>query len=188
MSKKLRGKPCAYCVVRTATTDDHVFSREFFLVEDRNNLPKAPACAKCNGEKSKLEHYLTTVLPFGARHAQAMDNMQVNVPGRLAKNRKLHRQLQNGAQHAWLKDGGGIYQPMGSVHFEGEKLGELLRYVVRGLAWFHWGIYVNPDYKMRVMFTPHMLSVYFQDRRRLHRYHVRSHSIDIYSPRFWLLN
>jgi hypothetical protein len=102
MSKKLRGKPCAYCVVRTATTDDHVFSREFFLVEDRNNLPKAPACAKCNGEKSKLEHYLTTVLPFGARHAQAMDNMQVNVPGRLAKNQKLHRQLQNGAQHAWL--------------------------------------------------------------------------------------
>lgn len=48
VSKKFNGKLCAYCAKRKAETDDHVFAREFFLLEDRNNLPKAPACGPCN--------------------------------------------------------------------------------------------------------------------------------------------
>ena len=44
MSKKFKGMQCAYCLDAVATTVDHVFSREFFLVEDRGYLPEAPAC------------------------------------------------------------------------------------------------------------------------------------------------
>jgi|ERR1700722_1420649 len=71
MSKKFKGMQCAYCLDAVATTVDHVFSREFFLVEDRGYLPEAPACKACNDEKSRMEHYLTAVLPFGGRHDQA---------------------------------------------------------------------------------------------------------------------
>ena len=64
MSKKYKGKLCAYCTNKAAEAGDHVFSREFFLVEDRDDLPQAPICDSCNNAKSKLEHYLTAVLPF----------------------------------------------------------------------------------------------------------------------------
>src|SRR3954454_11522216 len=107
VSKKFKGKPCAYCAKRKAETDDHVFAREFFLVEDRQNRPKVPACSQCNNEKSKLEHYLTAVLPFGGRHEQAVANLQRGVPGRLAKNQKLHRVLQESVEAAWMREGPG---------------------------------------------------------------------------------
>jgi hypothetical protein len=42
MSKKYKGKLCAYCTNKAAEAGDHVFSREFFLVEDRDDLPQAP--------------------------------------------------------------------------------------------------------------------------------------------------
>jgi hypothetical protein len=84
MGKKFKGMKCAYCLDAPATTVDHVFSREFFLVEDRGYLPEAPACKRCNDEKSRMEHYLTAVLPFGGRHTQARVNLESHVPPRLA--------------------------------------------------------------------------------------------------------
>ena len=69
MSKKFKSQRCAYCAEREAVTGDHIFAREFFLPSARANLPQAPICEQCNNEKSKLEHYLTTVLPFGGRHS-----------------------------------------------------------------------------------------------------------------------
>jgi hypothetical protein len=44
MSKKFKGKTCAYCGEREAITGDHVFAREFFLPSDRADLPQAPIC------------------------------------------------------------------------------------------------------------------------------------------------
>ena len=127
-------------------------------------MPKAPACKDCNNKKSWLEHYLLTVLPLGGRHSQAAANLQQGVPKRLAKNQKLHRELSGSAEHAWLKTGGGIYQPSGSVKFDGNKLGQLLKYVSRGLTWHHWGIYVSAEHKMRVLFSPDMFSLYLQSQ------------------------
>ena len=97
MTKKYRGKPCTYCSVRTAETADHVFAREFFLPAQRANLPKVPACRECNEAKSQLEHYLTAVLPFGARHPGAATSLSEMVPPRLAKNARLERDLSRGA-------------------------------------------------------------------------------------------
>jgi hypothetical protein len=53
---------------------------EFFLVKHRDGLPQAPACNACNGEKSALEHYLTTNLPFRGRHRDPVVNLQTMVP------------------------------------------------------------------------------------------------------------
>ena len=100
MSKKFKGMQCAYCLDAVATTVDHVFSREFFLVEDRGYLPEAPACKACNDEKSRMEHCLTAVLPFGGRHDQARANLEGHVPPRLAKNRPTMPRRRGGYEGA----------------------------------------------------------------------------------------
>jgi len=67
-SKKYKGKPCVYCVDGISIDGEHIISRKFFPEEFRDNLPKAPSCKQCNSDKSKLEHYLTAVLPFSSDH------------------------------------------------------------------------------------------------------------------------
>jgi HNH endonuclease len=70
--KKYVGKTCVYCGRAGASdTRDHVVAKEFFLKEDRGNLPQVPACLECNGKKAKLEHYLLSVLPLGSRRPDA---------------------------------------------------------------------------------------------------------------------
>ena len=151
VSKKFKGMMCAYCVKAKATTDDHVFAREFFTVEDRQNLPKAPACPKCNNEKSKFEHYLTAVLPFAGKHPQAAANLEGGVPGRLAKNQKLSSELIGSMRPAWLREEGGLYQQTGIFDFDHAKLEGFLKYVGRGLAWHHWKVYLRPDDEVSVL-------------------------------------
>ena len=98
MSKKFKGKTCVYCAVPGASeTGDHVFAREFFLPDQRAELPKVPACGPCNSAKSELEHYLTAVLPFASNHPHSSHLLRERVPERLANNRRLHRALAAGA-------------------------------------------------------------------------------------------
>ncbi|MGI8989197.1 MAG: HNH endonuclease [Bryobacteraceae bacterium] len=162
MSKKFKGKTCAYCARATATTDDHGFAREFFLLGDRNYLPKAPACKSCNEAKAKYEHYLTAVLPFGGRHPQAVVNLQSGVPGRLSNNWKLNKTLLGSMRPAWLREGTGLYQQTGIVDFASSKLEGLIKFIGRGLAWRHWKLYLRPDADVSVMFMPDMMSACFK--------------------------
>jgi hypothetical protein len=132
MGKKYIGKVCVYCGRRTSTTEDHVVARGFFLAKHRDRLPKVPACAVCNGEKSELEHYLTTVLLFGSLHSEAALYLASMLPQRLEKNLKLKARLQAG--------------------FTGDKIpldpGEvesLFTFIAKGLVWHHWQALVGPD-------------------------------------------
>jgi hypothetical protein len=152
MGKKFRGKLCAYCGTTPSTTEDHVFAREFFLPEERHNLPKAPACTKCNNEKSKLEQYFTSILPFGGRHDQAATNLQTRVPPRLGKNQKLHKELAATMSRAWLSENGGPFLPSLTIEIDGERLEELVSYIIRGLMWHHWQTYLGQQDFIAVMF------------------------------------
>src|SRR5262245_46028730 len=98
-SKKFRDKLCVYCGVRPSTTQgDHVFARELFADGRTENLPKVPACKPCNDDKSRLEHYLASVLPFGGRHADAKHVLEMDVHRRLVKNVALHKRLAEGME------------------------------------------------------------------------------------------
>ena len=130
MSKRFRGIFCAYCAKEMATTGDHVFAREFFLESGRAKLPQAPACADCNNQKSKLEHYLTAVLPFGGKHADASTILGSMVPKPLRRNQKLHRHLSD--------EFTGDAIPVG-----GDKLERLFALIALGFVWYHWKVYVN---------------------------------------------
>lgn len=152
MSKKFRDKPCVYCQRNPSTrTGDHVFAREFFLADKRGNLPKVPACEPCNNEKARLEHYLTAVLPFGGRHADAAAALAGMVPDRLAKNARLHRELAGGSERAVVHENEEPAQPTLAVPFDGQSLERLFAFIVRGLVYFHWGVTLGEQHGVRIM-------------------------------------
>jgi hypothetical protein len=143
MGKGFKGKTCVYCAAAPAATMDHVFAREFFLVDRRANLPKVPACAGCNGAKSQLEHYLTAVLPFGGQHADGLAYLSEMVPGRLAGNQKLARRLSAGLSTTTVVPG--KETPAMTVPIDPEKIGELFALIAKGLLWHHWQVLLPPD-------------------------------------------
>jgi hypothetical protein len=127
MSKKYRHKICVYCGKTTSTAGDHVWARTFCLERYRANLPQVPSCDKCNRDKSYLEHYLATVLPFGALHADSAETINTLVPKRLEKNAKLQRELRIGyiGDRIPLREG---------------QIEPLFAFIAKGLLWHHWGI------------------------------------------------
>ena len=146
MSKKYKGKTCVYCAEPNSSEDgDHVVSREFFLAKKRANLPIVPACKACNNAKSKLEHYLTAVIPFGGRHADSSENLSTMIPPRLAKNNKLFFMLKKGMKRLFAARNGGSLEPEMTLPLEGEKLLQLFEFIARGLAYWHWNICLPQD-------------------------------------------
>ncbi len=152
MSKKFKNKPCAYCLTNLSTnTGDHVFAREFFMEDRRDNLPKVPSCERCNNEKSRLEHYLTAVLPFGGRHPDASVNLQDMVPDRLAKNARLHRELAQGSERPPIEETEDQALPTLTLPFDGRILERLFHFIVKGLAFYHWGVQLGDQHGVRVI-------------------------------------
>jgi hypothetical protein len=145
VSKKFKGKTCIYCgTAKSSQTGDHVFAREFFLPDRRDNIPQVPACIKCNNEKSILEHYLITILPFGGKHLDAYQNLAKMVPRRLEKNNKLHWQIAQNRENIWIEKNGIFLQSM-KIPFDSSKLDKLFCFIVKGLMWHHWNILLSTD-------------------------------------------
>lgn len=139
MSKRYKGKTSAYCSTPHASeTADHVVAREFFLVEKRGDLPKVPACKTCDVEKSKLEHYLTAVLPFGGQHNDAGESLARMVEPRLAKKKKLAETLTQGRGLVIYSRNGSPWTVRMTLPVDGERASELFRLITKGLAHWHW--------------------------------------------------
>lgn len=150
-SKKYKGKLCVYCRERQSEDGDHVVCREFFPINRRSDLPKVPACKQCNHDKSLLEHYLTAVLPFGARHADAHDVIQMT-EARLQKNKALHERLAAGLRHVLHARDGGPWQMDLTLPLDGEAVHKLFAYVVKGLAWHHWKLELDSNHFVAAAF------------------------------------
>ena len=161
-SKRFKGKLCAYCCIKEALTGDHIFAREFFLKEHRGDLPQAPACEECNNAKSKLEHYLTATLPFAGRHEFSDKNFTEHVPKRLNKNQKLHRHLSQNKFEATLVDGGNKIKTLGLPLEEGS-VESLFEFIVKGLAWYHWKVYLSFDSPVEIIILTRAGQEFFQE-------------------------
>ena len=146
MSKKYKGKNCVYCGGSGSTSSDHVIAREFFPVERRQGLPKVPSCDKCNGLKSDLEHYATTLLPFGSKTLFAKSMLTTYVPPRLGKNKKIKKELTSGLQRIWVNSDSGLMIPILKLPLHEAKLIELYRMIIRGMAFHHWSIIIPQNY------------------------------------------
>jgi hypothetical protein len=157
-SKKFKGKICVYCRVNQAATADHVFPRELFQKEQRDGLPKVPSCVDCNNDKSKLEHYLAAVLPFGGMHSNSLRALSVDAAKRLVKNRKLHREIQKGVRYKQVPIENGGTEDRMLVGLNHEIVHEFIGFIGRGLMWHHWGAYLPLNHKY-IAFTPSRLGV-----------------------------
>ena len=151
MSKKFKGEKCAYCAEAKSDTGDHVFAREFFLIDKRQNLPKVPSCNKCNNDKSTLEHSLTALLPFGGRHIAAKDNLAKMVPKRLSKNKKLHKELNKKQSSIWRQRPSGIARPSMTLPVNFDEISKLFNYIVKGLTYYHFNAYLPSDIEIEVL-------------------------------------
>ena len=160
-SKKYQGKLCVYCRKNFSTTADHVFPREMFQSHHRNMLPKVPACADCNNEKSKLEHYLLSTLPFGGTNADAHEALSVDVRRRLGKNHKLLDELKKGFRYKSFFIGNNIENRL-VVNFNSNILHNFVGLVIRGLVWHHWKRYL-PLGTLIEVFTPSQLGIELLD-------------------------
>jgi hypothetical protein len=132
MKRKFQKEVCIYCNEAPAESSDHVFGRKFFLRERRGDLPQAPACKRCNNEKSQLENYLMIVLGFGAKHRDAVVNLKTQVAHRLENkaNAKLLRKIQKGYERSRST----------SIPLEHKPLGQLCAMIAKALAWHHFGV------------------------------------------------
>ena len=139
MSKKFKGKTCVYCgTVGASDTRDHVLAREFVLKRHRADLPVVPACSACNSVKSVLESELTVVLPFGAQHAAARENLETMVPKRLRANERLRREIEATVKPQWVPSPTGTYQMRSMVHIDTERLLAWITMLTLGLIFHHW--------------------------------------------------
>jgi hypothetical protein len=153
MARKYRDRKCPYCEHGVSDSDEHVLSRKFFAVEDRGNLPKVPACMKCNGLKANLERYALEVLPFGARHHAAKVTLEREVPRRLLANQAHFRKMNEGRGKAWVRERpDGLIVPTMTVPVDAFRLKSLFGYIVRGLMFHHWATYLEAGDPVQVMF------------------------------------
>lgn len=134
-SKRFRGESCAYCAKGISTpTGDHVLPRSLVPPDLRANLPKVPCCERCNNRKSRIEHYITTVLPFGGRHPRAPETLEA-VQTRLARNRPLAHELATSMRRHVAEDGSVVQ----SLLIRTEMIEAFADDLVRGLSFHHWG-------------------------------------------------
>jgi len=159
MSKRYKGKTCVYCADAISVTGDHVFAREFFLQNQRGNLPQVPACERCNNKKSALEHYLTSVLPFGSMHTQATETLTRMVPKRLRANKKLHGVLRDGMTHTESNG-----SRVGLLPMDGSSVTQLFEFIAKGLSWFHWGTLIEKSSVVSAMALTRVGVVFFVER------------------------
>lgn len=160
-SKKYKGKPCAYCADGVSDDGEHVVSRKFFPVEFRANLPKAPSCGRCNGEKAKLEHYLTAVMPIPSGHVTGLGSQVREITRRLNANKRLKDELRSGIAPALFRSADGTVEVTDSIPFDPEKLREYYTYVVKGLTWYEWETVVPEDHAIGVMLlTSHNYEIF----------------------------
>ncbi len=145
MGKKFKAKTCVYCSKpKSSQTGDHVFAREFFPLNMRENLPKVSACTKCNNEKSDLEHYLTTVLPLARINVKAIPNIEEVISRRLQKNKKSFNHLFLQLKNVW-KIENGIFQLKAKMHFDHLKLDKLFYFIIKGVMWHHFNVLLNSE-------------------------------------------
>lgn len=150
-SKKFKDKLCVYCRKNSSSTADHIFPRELFLIRDRKDIHKVPCCTQCNNTKSKLELYLTSVLPFSGTH-YASHPLLKTVKKRLKKNNKLYQYLHKNHKYEFNPHNN-PYRESLYIPLDYKKLHEFCDYVGKALYWIHSGKYLNSD-ASSVSFTP----------------------------------
>src|SRR5690348_16034970 len=146
-------KVCAYCGKKSAT-GDHVIARSFFPEHLRSDLPVVPACAECNTNKSRIEHYLATVLPLAGNDGTALLLTEQTLQRKLAHNISLQEELIRGFE---LHKDVNMYGLHGTI-LRPEMLAEYAKFIARGLLCYHFKYEAGTLLYVRGAALPHSRS------------------------------
>jgi len=84
-------------------------------------------------------------MPFGGRHPLSADILNHLVPKRLAKNKRIHRELaQSFTDRARIGPDGSV-QLRKTISVEADKIEQLYRLIVHGLCWSEWKLLLPPS-------------------------------------------
>ncbi len=155
MSKKWKRKTCVYCGAEgKSDTKDHILARQFVLERHRGYLPAVPACTECNNRKSALESELVSLLPFGGRHADASEQLEFLVGGRLERNERLRSKLSAALTNELITDLEGRTVERTMVIY-GPCLDRWVEFLTLGLIAHHF----QQTVAGKVVITPSLLSM-----------------------------
>jgi hypothetical protein len=87
--------------------------------------------------------------------------METQIPRRLAKNPRLHRSLVEGSERRWIEDGG-VWRRALTIPITPSQLEGLFALVGRGLACFHWGVYLPKNFSVDVTFLTGAGEAFFE--------------------------
>jgi len=157
MARAPRSKQlCAYCGLRIADTEDHVIARQFFPAKQiyRGNLPKVPACAKCNSAKQRVEHGPGVIFQFGHSSDASRTLLLTQVSRRLQKNKRLHRSLRRALGEVIVKLPSGLLIPSLAITLSPRELADMwawFHYVAQGLYYFELRTILPADHTIHLV-------------------------------------
>jgi hypothetical protein len=129
----------------------------------RQSIPIVPACEACNGKKSKLEHYLATVLPIAGQHPVAKGIEIETVQNRLCRNNSLRKELDEGYERFRQF----VPSQMYITTFRHDDLISYAALIARGLLYYHFDVVLSQQHTSEGRILPsdrsHTLDVLYQD-------------------------
>jgi hypothetical protein len=146
---------CAYCH-QPATTNDHVPPKKLFTPPLPSNLITVPACGSCNNGASDDDEAFRNELSimsgsFG-ESAKAGERLQPSLRS-IRRNKAALKKAVLGAQPIERYSAGGIYLGLGyAVPVTRGAQDRVLRRIVRGLYWHHFGAGLTADTHIELAF------------------------------------
>ena len=86
------------------------------------------------------------------------------VPKRLGKNQKLHKNLAENMTYGLSKRNSGLLNPSMTLPINFDLVSSLFKYIVKGSANYHWGVYLKDDILIEVMSLTAAGENFFEER------------------------
>ena len=149
-------KICIYCNKDKATTEDHIIARQFFPndFEYRNNLPKVPACSKCNTEKQKVEDGPAVLLQFAHASEGSKLVLHDRVPRTLDKNKRLHKSMKKGLSWDWLSQQSRRIDKLTFIELDKRNQKDLFKwyiFLVKGFYYWSLNSILKPSFSISLL-------------------------------------
>jgi len=131
-------------------------ARQFFPAKQiyRGNLPKVPACAKCNSAKQRVEDGPGVIFQFGHSSDASRTLLLTQVSRRLQKNKRLHRSLRRALGEVIVKLPSGLLIPSLAITLSPRELADMwawFHYVAQGLYYFELRTILPADHTIHLV-------------------------------------
>lgn len=118
--------------------------RKALFAKDRADLPKVPACQKCNNEKSRLENYFLALVLAGSNHPEGDLYREQFVKPRLRKNRRFAHTI--ASARPIVTQVNGRFEQAYAVNISADETTTLMEMIALGLYCHHTGKPLDPSY------------------------------------------